>query len=96
MACQVLLGATIKAGCHDKLRARFVELLPATRNFEGCIYLYIVKDQDQPDRILIIELWESRAHYEKYLAWRTETGVMDELATMMENPSWRFLDNWGV
>lgn len=96
MACQVLLEATIKDGCHDRLRSKFVELLPATRGFEGCIYLYIVKDQDKPSQIVIVELWETRAHYEKYLAWRTETGVMEELATMIENPSWRFLDNWGV
>ncbi|MEQ8661546.1 MAG: antibiotic biosynthesis monooxygenase family protein [Gammaproteobacteria bacterium] len=96
MACQVLLEATIKEGCHDRLRARFVELLPDTRGFDGCIYLYIVKDQDDPTKIIIVELWESRAHYEKYLAWRTETGIMDELAMMLDNPSWRFLDNWGV
>ncbi len=96
MACQVLLEATIKDGCHDRLRAKFRELLPDTRAYDGCIYLYIVKDQDNPSKIMIIELWDSNAHYEKYLRWRSETGVRDELATMMENPSWRFLDNWGV
>ena len=96
MACQVLLEATIKDGYHDRLRARFVELLPDTRSYDGCIYLYIVKDQDDPSKIIIVELWESRAHYEKYLAWRTESGVMDELATMLDEPSWRFLDNWGA
>ncbi len=96
MACQVLLEATIKDGCHDKLRQRFVELLPATRAYEGINSIYITKDQDNPSQIVIVELWESRAHYENYLDWRTETGVMDELATMMENPTWRFLDNWGV
>ena len=96
MACQVLLEATIKEGCADALRTMFVEVLPDTRSFDGCIYIYITRDQDNPNQIIIIELWETRAHYEKYLAWRTETGVMDKLGTMIENPSWRFLDNWGV
>ena len=96
MACQVLLEVTIKNGCHDKLRDKFIELLPATRSFDGCIYIYITKDQDNPAQLIIVELWESRAHYEKYLAWRTERGDMEVLGAMMENPSWRFLDNWGV
>ena len=96
MACQVLLEATIKDGCADALRACFVKVLPDTRSFDGCIYIYITRDQDNPAQIIIVELWETRAHYERYLAWRSETGIMDELAAMMDNPSWRFLDNWGV
>ena len=96
MACQVFLEATIKDGCHDQLKAKFAELLPDTRDFDGCISIYITIDQDNPSQMVIIELWDSRAHYEKYLAWRVDSGVMDELATMMENPSWRYLDNWGV
>ena len=96
MACQVLLEVTIKDGCHDKLRDKFVELLPDTRNFEGNIYIYLTKDQDDPSKLIIVELWETRAHYEKYLAWRTERGDMDVLGEMMEAPSWRFLDMWGV
>jgi len=96
MACQVLLEVGIKDGCHDELKQRFVELLPDTRSFEGCIYIYLTQDQDDPAKIIIIELWESRGHYERYLAWRTERGDMEALGDMMENPSWRFLDNWGV
>ena len=96
MACQVLLEATIKEGCHDKLKARFVEVIPDTRNYDGCIYIYFTKDQDDPSKIIIIELWESSQHYDKYLAWRTERGDMGILEEMMEEPSWRFLDNWGV
>ena len=96
MACQVLLEVRIKDGCHDELRAKFVEVLPDTRNFDGCIYIYLTKDQDDPAKIIIVELWESREHYEKYLAWRTERGDMEMLGAMMEEPTWRFLDNWGV
>lgn len=96
MACQVLLEVKIKDGCHDELRAKFVELLPDTRGFDGCIYIYLTKDQDDPSKIIIVELWESRQHYEKYLAWRTERGDMEILGEMMEEPTWRFLDNWGV
>jgi quinol monooxygenase YgiN len=32
------------------------------------------------------ERWDSRQHYEKYLAWRTETGVADQLVAMLAAP----------
>ena len=96
MACHVLLEVTIKEACHDKLKAKFIELLPDTRSFDGCFNIYITQDQDKPDKLVIVEIWESRSHYEKYLAWRTERGDMDVLGEMMENPTWHFLDSWGV
>lgn len=96
MACQVLLEFRIKDGCHDELKRKFVELLPATRAFDGCISIYLTRDLDDPARILIVELWETRGHYERYLQWRTDRGDMAALGTMLENPSWRFLEMWGV
>jgi quinol monooxygenase YgiN len=96
MACQVLLEVRIKDGCHDKLKAAFVELLPDTRSRDGCISLYITKDQDDPSKLIIVEMWETRGHYDRYLQWRTERGDMEVLGELMEDPSWRFLDMWGV
>jgi quinol monooxygenase YgiN len=96
MACQVLLEFRIREGCHDKLKQKFVELLPATRAFDGCISIYMVQDQADPAKIVIVEAWDTKAHYDKYLQWRVDRGDMDALATMLENPTWRFLDFWGV
>jgi quinol monooxygenase YgiN len=46
---------------------------------------------------VIVEQWDTRGHYEKYLAWRTESGVMDEFAAMMAGPpNIRFFDYFGV
>jgi quinol monooxygenase YgiN len=96
MACQVLLEVKIVDGFADQLKAKFVELLPDTRSFDGCIYIYLTQDLDNPSKLIIIELWESRAHYDRYLQWRTDRGDMEALGAMMEDPSWRFLENWGV
>lgn len=96
MACQVLLEARVKDGFFDEYKKWLVEILPDTRSFDGCIDIYVVRDQDDPAKIVFIELWESRKHYEKYLAWRTERGDMDTVADMMEDPKWAFLDNIGV
>ncbi|MFT4561668.1 MAG: quinol monooxygenase YgiN [Gammaproteobacteria bacterium] len=96
MACQVLLEVEIVDGCEDQLKAKFVELLPDTRSFKGCIYIYLNQDLDDPSKIIIVELWESREHYDQYLQWRTDRGDMEVLGSLMKNPSWRFLENWGV
>ncbi len=88
MACQVLLEVKIVDGFADPLKAKFAELLPDTRSFDGCIYIYLTQDLDDPSKLIIIELWESRAHYDRYLQWRTDRGDMEALGAMMEDPSW--------
>ena len=53
-------------------------ILPDTRAFDGCQDLRVYLE-DEGAKILFIEYWESAAHYQRYLSWRTETGVLDEL-----------------
>ena len=43
-------------------------------------------DGDDADNLVLIEQWDSREHHQKYLAWRTETGVMEKLASMLTAP----------
>jgi quinol monooxygenase YgiN len=31
---------------------------------------------------VLIENWQSRAHYDKYLAWRTETGFLEQVTSL--------------
>lgn len=56
-----------------------------TRSFDGCneISGYLCEDGKT---FLAIERWDSKEHYERYLAWRTETGVMDALGNLLEAP----------
>ena len=89
-------GSPYQGRLSRSAKSEFVELLPATRSFNGCIYIYLTKDQDDPGKLTIIELWERRDHYDAYLSWRTERADMAELAMMMGQPSWRFLDMWCV
>jgi quinol monooxygenase YgiN len=72
------------------------EVISATRSFDGCqdINVYL---EDNGERVVMVEHWDSKSHYEKYLAWRTETGVMDKLGSMLaEAPIIRFADNTGA
>ena len=97
MACQVLLEIRIKKDCVEKLRSWMRTILPDTRGFDGCITLYLVQNQDEPTNFVVVEQWESRAHYEKYLKWRTDTGILAELVGMLDGePSFKFCNFFGV
>lgn len=97
MACQVLVQFHIKKDCVEKLRSWMRTILPDTRAFDGCITLHIVQDQEDSTNFVIIEQWETRSHYEKYLQWRTDTGTLAELAGMLDgDPSFKFFDYFGV
>ena len=55
------------------------------------------QNDDDPTLFLVWEKWATRPHYEDYLAWRTETGVLDKLlAVLAGEPSIRFFNHVGV
>ncbi len=71
----------------------FQATLPDTRAYEGCVSVEVFIDVDVPDTLLLIEEWESRSHYEQYMAWRIETGTIALLESILESPlEVRFLD----
>ena len=93
MSCTVLLELKVKPGTGDEVLATLKSILPDTRSYDGNIGMYVIRNQDDPDVLVAVEEWESKAHHEKYLAWRTETGVMDTLMEVVaEPPSIRYFD----
>ncbi len=93
MACTVLLELKVKPECVDETLQGLAALLPETRSYPGCIEVYAHQNQDDPTHIVAIEQWESREAYEKYFAWRTETGVIGQLANWVSaEPSIRYFD----
>lgn len=93
MAVTVLLEIKAKPGTGGDMVATLKSILPDTRAYEGFVDIAVVQNQDDSDVIVAIEQWETRGHYEKYLAWRTETGVLAALAeAVAEPPSIRYFD----
>jgi quinol monooxygenase YgiN len=69
------------------------KVLPDTRAYEGFIGLVVHQSQDDPTSLMMYEQWSTRTAYEAYLAWRNETGVLDEFVDMLAGPpSIRFFD----
>jgi len=97
MACTVLLEIRLKPEFVDGMAEGFKALFPDTRSYDGCIGLYASQNLDDPQNFVIVEVWESREKYEKYFAWRTETGVIADVKSQIEGElSVRFFDMIGA
>lgn len=93
MSVTVTLTVTAKPERCDELIAMFTENFKQTRVYDGCIDVYMTRSHDDPNELLLVQQWETRPHYEHYLAWRAETGVVDKLAAMADgDASIRFFD----
>lgn len=86
MAVIVTFEVQAKPEQRDALRAFMRRILPDTRAYQGCQGLDLLVDQDAPERLVVLETWESRAHYERYLAWREESGTVAEVGPMLAAP----------
>ena len=94
MSVTVILEMDITPGTADQVLHFLQQILPDTRSFSGCLNLDVRQNQEDPNNLLFIESWRSRSDYEKYLAWRTETGTMKTLGAFMNGPpSIRYFDN---
>ncbi|MFT4603862.1 MAG: quinol monooxygenase YgiN [Rhodothermales bacterium] len=75
----------------SELSPASTELFLGTRAYDRTDITAYLNDDGQT--FVLIENWKAKAQYEKYLAWRTETGVMAKLASLLEEPaSMRYFD----
>lgn len=89
------LSLELKPELADRFLATFAESVPATREHEGCRQVVGYRDMDEPNRFVLIGEWDSREHYERYLAWRAgqsdaSSGGNDQVDPMLNPPKVRF------
>jgi quinol monooxygenase YgiN len=84
MTIMVLLEFKAKAEAVERLKAALPRLFPDTRAYDGCRSITAYTGADDEQTFVFVEYWESKAHYERYLAWRTETGALMEIVGMLE------------
>ena len=81
----------------DEFRTYLREILPDSRAYDGFDTIELYEDTEEEGSIIFVEYFESRAHQEKYIAWRTETGVMEKLGAMfVGDVRVRYLRNMGL
>ena len=86
MAVRVILEVKAKPGTGDELIAFFRSILPETRGYEGCTSVDALQNSDDADNVVLVEVWETREQYEKYLAWQRERGTSDRLMEALAEP----------
>jgi quinol monooxygenase YgiN len=90
----VLLEFNAKPGNADDIMNYMKAELHHTREYEGCNGITVQRNEDDSNNMVIVENWESLAHHEKYLAWRTERGDMEKMgAWVAGDASIRYFQN---
>lgn len=79
----ITLTLTLKPEAVEPFCAGLPEAIKETAAFPGFGSIRIVRDGD---RVQFIETWATEAAYDAYIAWRTETGMMDQMATLIAAP----------
>ncbi len=86
MSIRVLLEASVKSDDVSNMKSYLAEIFPGTRSYPGCQGIDAFFNTEDTANMVLVEHWDSRADFEKYLGWRTETGVMDKLGGMLAGP----------
>ena len=86
MSVVVLLEMQVKPEAVNEVKAQLKQILPDTRAYAGCQEIDIYGNLDDSGNLVFYERWETREHYQKYLAWRTETGVLNALSAKLAGP----------
>ena len=61
----------------------FRAALSDTREFAGCERIDVVLNESS-ETYLLVEHWDLESSYDTYLQWRTDTGIAEVLATLIE------------
>ena len=72
MSVSVLLSGTLKDGLVEQFTEICSEAFHVTRAFDGCQNINLTLHVENPHKFVLTEVWDSKEHYEKYAAFRTE------------------------
>jgi quinol monooxygenase YgiN len=86
----------LKPEVTDAFCSSMPQMLPDTRAFKGCRSVNCYRSTDDANKIILIEEWDSKADYEKYLAWRASQNPDRKTSDMMTSASapeyWTLVD----
>ena len=85
MSILVQLEAKAKPESVSEMSAALAQLFPETRAYDGCIDITAYLNDDG-HTFVFVEHWKTKEQYEKYLAWREETGVLATLGSFLQEP----------
>ena len=97
MPVTVTLAFSVIPKRAEAFKALLRELLPDTRAYEGCLKVDVYEDQDNPGCIYLVEDWESKVHWQRYQAWRDESGISKVVGPFLAGePRFNYFDKQDI
>ena len=66
----------------DQFSGICTEAFHFTRAYDWCQNINLTLHVEDPHKFVLTEVWDSKEHYEKYLAFRTEDGTVGTIGDM--------------
>ncbi len=76
---------TAKPGAVDELFALIDSFLPMIRESEGCLEARLMRDVDDPNRIVVVEVWRDQAAHRASAA-NVPSGTFEKAMALMSGP----------
>lgn len=86
MSVNVILDLQVSSESREELLSILEAILPDTRAYKGCEGIIVTHNDDDPQNIVLLEKWNSRADHESYTAWRGERGDLEKLGALLTAP----------
>ena len=83
MSFAVVAKFPCKPGQVEAMGDLFRAALSDTREFAGCERIDVVLNEAS-GTYLLVEYWDQESSYDTYLKWRTNTGIAEVLAPLIE------------
>jgi quinol monooxygenase YgiN len=87
MSVLALFELQVKPENISKMKSYLAEILPDSRAYDGAQKIDVYSNTEDTGNMVVVEYWDSRAHHERYAAWRTETGFRDIVDPMLTGPA---------
>lgn len=94
MTVKVIMNAKAKAGTGSEVAKFLQSIMPEARAYAGCSSAVSYQGLDDSDDVVSLQTWESREDNKKYISWRRDEGVTDELKKMLDGePSLGYIED---
>lgn len=93
MTVKVILQVRAKPNTGNVVAEFLQSIMPEARAYAGCTSAVAYQSREDADDVLLMETWDSREHYERYIEWRRGEGVSARLKDMLDGePVTSFVD----
>ena len=93
MSILVVLELDAVDGKADEMIGVLRGSLGDTRARPGCESVTVHRGHDQPDTIVLVERWATRADDDAYRAWRAGDGAIAEMGPLVVGARIRYFDD---